>query len=185
MQLDKITEEDIGFIFLFFFTNFSSYFLLFLFFLFHPLASSVHVELPRAIPLLYELDPLSLKPLKLPGEIISYEKIIHPKIVTIFFLNFWILKGSAPYLSGRYLADQHHIDKIMERDHKQVYCLDTKVSKHSHTPVTSTRTCHNFNANPINFNFYHTFFFSFFSFFSFPLKENLELVSPLTGFPFI
>jgi 2,3-bisphosphoglycerate-dependent phosphoglycerate mutase len=73
----------------------------------------IHVELPRAIPLQYHLDPTTLKPIKLPD--------------------------SAPYLSGRYLADKQQLERILERDHKQVYDLNT--------------------------------------------KENLEMLSPLTGFP--
>lgn len=61
----------------------------------------LHVELPRAIPLVYELDPVTLKPIKgLPGCI-------------------------AP-LNGRYVGDRGHLEKIAERDRKQVYDLRIK-----------------------------------------------------------
>jgi 2,3-bisphosphoglycerate-dependent phosphoglycerate mutase len=71
MQLDDVSKEDI-----------------------------VHVELPRAIPLLYYLDKKTLKPIRIPG--------------------------AAPYLRGRYLADEKHLEKIQDRDYKQVYDLNTK-----------------------------------------------------------
>ena len=54
----------------------------------------LHLELPRAIPLLYHLDPKTLAPIK--------------------------LKGAANLLSGRYLSDKAQIDRIAERDQKQV-----------------------------------------------------------------
>eukprot|EP00640_Fibrocapsa_japonica_P001552 CAMPEP_0113934724 /NCGR_PEP_ID=MMETSP1339-20121228/2004_1 /TAXON_ID=94617 /ORGANISM="Fibrocapsa japonica" /LENGTH=390 /DNA_ID=CAMNT_0000936639 /DNA_START=225 /DNA_END=1397 /DNA_ORIENTATION=+ /assembly_acc=CAM_ASM_000762 len=60
-----------------------------------------HVELPRAVPLVYALDPLTLTPIK--------------------------LDGAAPWLSGRYLGDPDQLKRIMERDVKQVY--DTSVKE--------------------------------------------------------
>ena len=60
----------------------------------------INVELPRAIPLLYEIDIATLKPIK--------------------------LDGAAPYLSGRYLGDAEQLKMIAERDQKQVYDLSHK-----------------------------------------------------------
>jgi len=54
----------------------------------------LHLELPRAIPLIYHLDPVTLKPIK--------------------------QKGAAKYLSARYLSDKDQVDRIAERDLKQV-----------------------------------------------------------------
>lgn len=60
----------------------------------------LHIELPRAIPLLYELDIHTLKPVK--------------------------VEDNAPGLSGRYLFDKIKLQKIAERDQKQVYDLSIK-----------------------------------------------------------
>lgn len=57
----------------------------------------IDIELPRAIPLVYHLDPLTLRPLKLPG--------------------------AAEGLSGRYLCTALELQAIAERDFKQVYEL--------------------------------------------------------------
>lgn len=81
MKIDNISEEDI-----------------------------VHVELPRAIPLIYKLDPVTLKPIK--------------------------FDDAAPYLSAKYLADKAHLNKLMERDHKQVYDLEIKENLEMTTPLT-------------------------------------------------
>merc|ERR1711871_885319 len=70
----------------------------------------VHVELPRAIPLYYNLDPVTLRPIP--------------------------MDDSAPFLSGRYLADKGHLAKIIERDHRQVYCLETKENLEMTSPLT-------------------------------------------------
>ncbi|CAM9873397.1 unnamed protein product [Discosporangium mesarthrocarpum] len=56
----------------------------------------LHVELPRAVPLVYCLDE-DMKPIK--------------------------LRGAAPYISGAYAGDQEEIAAIMERDLKNVYDL--------------------------------------------------------------
>lgn len=81
MKIDKISEEDI-----------------------------VHVELPRAIPLVYKFDPVTLTPIK--------------------------FDDSAPYLSARYLADAAHVKKLMDRDHKQVYDLEITENLEMTTPLT-------------------------------------------------
>eukprot|EP01041_Mallomonas_annulata_P009679 gene9679-20124_t len=60
----------------------------------------INLELPRAIPLLYYLDPITLEPIKQPD--------------------------SAKMLSGKYLSDKKSLEKIAERDHKQVYDLNVK-----------------------------------------------------------
>lgn len=70
----------------------------------------VHVELPRAIPLIYKLDPVTLKPEK--------------------------FADAAPHLSAKYLADKAHLDKLMIRDHKQVYDLEIKENLEMTTPLT-------------------------------------------------
>lgn len=57
----------------------------------------INIELPRAIPLVYTLDKKTLKPVQ--------------------------VDGAAPGLSGRYLTDRSHLEKIAERDFKQVYDL--------------------------------------------------------------
>ena len=70
----------------------------------------VHVELPRAIPLCYHIDRETLKPIKQPG--------------------------AAQYLNGKYLANEMQLEKIQERDHKQVYCLDTKENLEMVNPLS-------------------------------------------------
>lgn len=60
----------------------------------------LNVELPRAIPLLYHLDKKTLQPIKLPG--------------------------AAKLLNGKYLSDRSQLDRIAERDQKQVYDLNVK-----------------------------------------------------------
>ena len=60
----------------------------------------LHVELPRAVPLLYMLDPDTLKPLQ--------------------------SKDSPEYLSGKYLFDKNELARIAERDQRQVYDLSVK-----------------------------------------------------------
>jgi hypothetical protein len=60
----------------------------------------VNVELPRAVPLLYHLDPVTLKPIK--G------------------------KDAADLLNGTYLFDKEKLAKIAERDLRQVYDLTIK-----------------------------------------------------------
>ena len=63
----------------------------------------IHVELPRAIPLVYHLDPVTLKPLPTPG--------------------------SADYLNGRYLCTPAELKSIAERDFKQVYDVNSPLGK--------------------------------------------------------
>ena len=62
----------------------------------------INVELPRAIPLLYHIDRETLKPVK--------------------------QAGAAEYLSGRYLIDGEKLNKIADRDQRQVYDLSVKAS---------------------------------------------------------
>lgn len=57
----------------------------------------IHVELPRAVPLLYVLDRNTLQPIK--------------------------QNDSAEYLSGKYLGDKEQLQKIADRDYRQVYDL--------------------------------------------------------------
>jgi 2,3-bisphosphoglycerate-dependent phosphoglycerate mutase len=59
----------------------------------------IDIELPRAIPLVYHLDPLTLRPMK-----------VH---------------GAAEGLSGRYLCTKLELQAIAERDFKQVYELSS------------------------------------------------------------
>lgn len=59
------------------------------------------IEIPRAIPLVFRLDPQTLKPIR-------------------------NLPGSAQGLSGRYLYDQAKLAKIADRDQRQVYDLSVK-----------------------------------------------------------
>lgn len=60
----------------------------------------IELELPRAVPLYYELDATTLKPI--------------------------VLNNHAVGLSGRYLFDKKMLDLIAERDQKQVYDLTIK-----------------------------------------------------------
>ena len=60
----------------------------------------INIELPRAVPLLYELDPTTFKPVP--------------------------LENAAPGLKGRYLGDREQVKKIAERDQQQVYDLSIK-----------------------------------------------------------
>lgn len=62
----------------------------------------INIELPRAVPLLYELDVKTLAPVMLPD--------------------------AAPGLSGRYLFDKKQLERIAERDHQQVYDLRVKAT---------------------------------------------------------
>jgi len=55
----------------------------------------INLELPRAIPLVYHLDPDTLKPIK--------------------------MDGAAPLLNGKYLGDPEQLRRIAERDQAQVY----------------------------------------------------------------
>ncbi len=57
----------------------------------------LHVEHPRAVPLLYRLNRDTLKPV--------------------------VLEGHAQYLSGKYLVDANQLKLVVERDFKQVYDL--------------------------------------------------------------
>ena len=63
----------------------------------------IDVELPRAIPLYYELDENTLKPLTVEGN-----------------------DSPAPHLTGRYLGDPAQLKRIFDRDQKQVYDLNVK-----------------------------------------------------------
>jgi len=63
----------------------------------------INVELPRAIPLVYHLDPETLKPLPIPG--------------------------SAEHLNGRYLCTPAELQNIAERDFKQVYDVNSPLGK--------------------------------------------------------
>jgi 2,3-bisphosphoglycerate-dependent phosphoglycerate mutase len=60
----------------------------------------LHVELPRAIPLVFHLDRTTLRPIK--------------------------LTGHAEYLSGRYICDPAKLEAISHMDQKQVYDLSQK-----------------------------------------------------------
>eukprot|EP00607_Mallomonas_marina_P005087 CAMPEP_0182427894 /NCGR_PEP_ID=MMETSP1167-20130531/20638_1 /TAXON_ID=2988 /ORGANISM="Mallomonas Sp, Strain CCMP3275" /LENGTH=280 /DNA_ID=CAMNT_0024610467 /DNA_START=230 /DNA_END=1072 /DNA_ORIENTATION=+ len=60
----------------------------------------LHLELPRAIPLLYHLDRVTLEPIK--------------------------LRDHAKMLSGKYLTDAESLEQIAVRDQKQVYDLNVK-----------------------------------------------------------
>mmetsp|Transcript_8141 Transcript_8141/g.7284 ORF Transcript_8141/g.7284 Transcript_8141/m.7284 type:complete len:335 (+) Transcript_8141:112-1116(+) len=62
----------------------------------------LHIELPRAIPLVYELDPQTLKPV--------------PQL------------NSAIGLNGRYLVDKKQLERIAEKDQQQVYDLRLKTT---------------------------------------------------------
>ena len=72
-RLDSITDEDI-----------------------------LHIELPRAVPLVYELDPHTLKPIK--------------------------LANAATGLSGRYLYDSDALNVIAKQEHTRVYDITTKTT---------------------------------------------------------
>ena len=63
----------------------------------------INVELPRAIPLVYHLDPVTLKPLP--------------------------IEGSAEGLNGRYLCTPTELQSIAERDYKQVYDVNSPLGK--------------------------------------------------------
>lgn len=65
----------------------------------------IHIELPRAIPLVYELDRHTLKPI--PPE------------------------DSAPGLKGRYLCTPAQLQSIADRDHKQVYDVNSSYGRGS------------------------------------------------------
>jgi len=60
----------------------------------------INVELPRAVPLLYEIDLKTMKPIK--------------------------QEGAAEYLNGRYIGNPEQLKMIAERDQKQVYDLQVK-----------------------------------------------------------
>ena len=60
----------------------------------------INLELPRAVPLIYHLDPDTLKPIK--------------------------IEGAAPLLLGKYLGDPEQLKRIAERDLAQVY--DTTIT---------------------------------------------------------
>jgi 2,3-bisphosphoglycerate-dependent phosphoglycerate mutase len=60
----------------------------------------LHIELPRAIPILFELNPTTFKPIK--------------------------LSDAADGMSGRYLCPKEIVKEIHVRDHHQVYNLDIK-----------------------------------------------------------
>lgn len=62
----------------------------------------LHIELPRAIPLVYRIDLQTMKPIPSPN--------------------------AAPGLKGKYLGDQQKLKKIAERDYRQVYDLSRKDS---------------------------------------------------------
>ena len=71
----------------------------------------INVELPRAIPLVYELDPETLKPLQ--------------------------VEGAAEGLSGRYLCTATELQAIAERDFKQVYDVNTLNPSRNTSPMVS------------------------------------------------
>mmetsp|Transcript_37791 Transcript_37791/g.83792 ORF Transcript_37791/g.83792 Transcript_37791/m.83792 type:complete len:156 (+) Transcript_37791:515-982(+) len=73
-------------------------------------ADIIHLELPRAIPLIYHLDPSTLKPL--PQE------------------------GAAPGLSGRYLCSPEELAAITERDLRAVYDPAHQERAHIHPSDT-------------------------------------------------
>lgn len=60
----------------------------------------INLELPRAIPLLYYLHPISLEPIK--------------------------QEGAVGLLNGRYLTDKSHLESVAIRDQQQVYDLNVK-----------------------------------------------------------
>jgi 2,3-bisphosphoglycerate-dependent phosphoglycerate mutase len=74
--------------------------------------SIIHVELPRAIPLLYELDPDTLKPVKFDDHAYGDASFTPGKSSST----------NVP-LSGRYIFDKERLRLIAERDQKQVYDL--------------------------------------------------------------
>ena len=76
----------------------------------------IDLELPRAIPLYYELDPETLKPVP--------------------FLE----GGSEDIITGRYLGDPNHHKKIAERDLKQVYDLSIKENLETGEKAISWKT---------------------------------------------
>ena len=65
----------------------------------------INLELPRAIPLLYHLDPDTLQPIK--------------------------LEGATNLLSAKYLGDPEQIKAIADRDQAQVY--DTTIKDNLET----------------------------------------------------
>lgn len=69
----------------------------------------INLELPRAIPLLYHLDPYTLKPIK--------------------------LEGAANLLSGKYLGDPEQLKRIADRDQAQVYdtAIRENLEQHPYT----------------------------------------------------
>jgi 2,3-bisphosphoglycerate-dependent phosphoglycerate mutase len=67
----------------------------------------INLELPRAIPLLYHLDPDTLRPIK--------------------------LEGATNLLSAKYLGDPEKIKAIADRDQAQVY--DTSIKENLETAI--------------------------------------------------
>ena len=96
----------------------------------------VHVELPRAIPLYYNLDPETLKPIPM------HDAAAHlsGRYVFGFSYGYNVFSGRICVILTRiflrYLADKGHLAKIMARDHKQVYDLDTKENLEMTSPLT-------------------------------------------------
>jgi len=74
----------------------------------------LHIELPRAIPLVFELDLTTLKPIK--------------------------AANSAPGLSGWYLCDNRQLNQIAELDQAQVYDLRHKETLESASRLNPARS---------------------------------------------
>jgi 2,3-bisphosphoglycerate-dependent phosphoglycerate mutase len=70
----------------------------------------LNVELPRAIPLVFDLDPINLRPLRVTGAHCGN--------------------------SGRYLCSKEQLDSVLERDHHQVYDTSTSPSTSTHASAS-------------------------------------------------
>jgi 2,3-bisphosphoglycerate-dependent phosphoglycerate mutase len=74
----------------------------------------IHLELPRGIPLVYHLDPHTLKPIK------PLEEVNNNLAATTELAEDDL---TAELLSGKFLVSKQELKKIADRDQKQVYDL--------------------------------------------------------------
>lgn len=81
-----------------------------------PKEEIVDLEIPRAVPILFELDE-HLQPVR--------------------------LQGNAEHLSGRYLLSQEELQKIQERDARQVYDLSIRVNLEEFGLTEAVKLMHN------------------------------------------
>lgn len=76
----------------------------------------LHIELPRAIPLVYDLDPITLKPVR--------------------SLN------AAPGLSGRYLTDKERVEQIYQANLELVYGVEAAAKMKKQSDKVCSKTLH-------------------------------------------